>query len=454
MLIRIVPFLLLSLSLRSQTAIVKNDFAFERKIAVEKEKSVIDVILLDDVYQTTKNNSLADLAVFNSKNELVPHTLVRSEAKVVDKSAPPADLTAFPVMANADDASDHFSDIKVTTTTDGSIAEIHNGVSNGSSDASAKKTVGYLVDSSKIKNRVEKLKFDLADMPENTFVYLKLEGSQDLKAWTVLENDAVLAKFEVNGEKVTKDEVAIQPSTSAYYRMSWKKMDSEFKIKSVRVEFSAEKEKQDQAKQWFTRQGTKITDPGGKVIYQYDLGGYYPVSGFKFQFADQNSVARVTFRGSNSATDSWLVVDSAIFYTLKKDEKILSQLQTDISPRSFRYWQVELASGQAGVGSQFPEVSFGWLPDSIRFLARGQAPFVLAYGSSKAVNFPQVELVNTALSNDVGIGTLGEKSVLGGADRLIVEVPSDHPWKKIILWLVLFFGVVLLGSMAYQVKKQ
>jgi hypothetical protein len=436
----------------AQQNILKEDFAFGSEIEITDNKSVIDVILPEDVYQVTKSNTLADLAVFNSKGEVVPHILVTPESKVIDKSLPSEDLTLFPVYG-AKNSESNFSNIKISTAKDGTIVEIQSGNKVNKKDKSKKTVVGYLVDATKIKNKIEKFQISLDGVQDNYFIKVILEGSQDLKNWSAIESEAVLAKFEVNNEKLKKDKVQLSGSAFTYYRISWPSTSDEIKLSSVKAIFSTEKEKVEEPLQWKPVTGIKTPAANDKIIYQYDVGGYYPVSGLKVQFADQNSIARVSIEAANDEKGAWSPIQTSTFFTVIKEGAELSNLQVNFSDRQFRFWRLHLNSNLAGVGSRFPDITFGWRPNIVRFLARGEGPFTLAYGSSKAINVPQSDLINADWTKEVGKGNLKSKVAFGGPEKLVVEKKSEYPIRKIMLWGVLLLGVVLLGSMAFQVKK-
>ena len=214
-----------------QQSLSKEDFAFGSEIEIIDNKSVVDVILPEDVYQVTKSNTLTDLAVFNSKGEVVPHILVTPESKVIDKSLPSEDLTLFPVYG-AKNSESNFSNIKISTAKDGTIVEIQSSNKTNKKDKSKKTVVGYLIDATKIKNKIEKFQLSLDGVQDNYFIKVILEGSQDLKNWNAIESDAVLAKFEVKNEKLKKDEVQLQGSAFTYYRISWPSTSDEIKLSS------------------------------------------------------------------------------------------------------------------------------------------------------------------------------------------------------------------------------
>jgi hypothetical protein len=440
----------------AQESVLKNDFAFGSEIEITNNNSVIDVVLPEDVYRVVKSSALADLAVFNAKNEAVPHILVTPDPKVVAKALNPEDLTLFPIYGAINNESS-IGDINVSTSTDGAIVEIKSGRQSSdkvnNKDVS-QKIIGYLLDASKIENKVEKLQVSLDAVKDNYFFKVTLEGSQDLKSWSAVELDAVLANFDVNSESLQKNEIELQGSKFAYYRISWRSTDEEIKLVSVKAIFESESIKIEEPLQWKTVSGSKTQGVGDQIAFQYDLEGFYPVSGMKVQFADQNSIARVSIEAANEQSGPWTSIQSSTFFKVIKEGAELSNLEVSFGERRFRFWRLNLNSNLAGVGGRFPEISFGWRPNIVRFLARGEGPFAVAYGSATAVGVAQSDLISGDWTKEVGKGTLNNRLTFGGPEKLLGEKKPEYPIKKIVLWSILLLGVVLLGSMAFQVRKQ
>jgi len=432
----------------AQQSLMKEDFAFGNEIVITDQKSVVQITLPEDVYKTAINPSLSDLGIFNSHNEVVPHVFVAPAVKTIEKELPSEALTLFPIYGEKGEQNG-FENIKVSTSNNGAIVNIQNNKQTNNN----KIITGYLIDTSKIKHPINKLQFSVDDLQENQLIKISVEGSNDLKTWNTIGSEDVLGKFEINNEKLIRNELALHGSKYKYYRLAWSSHDG-VKLNAAKAIFIKSEEKQKENLQWMNVASKKIENPQHKTLYEYDLGGYYPICAVRVKFADQNSTADLSIEAAANEKGPWTAIESVNFFTLMKDNTNLAKLQADFDPQKFRFWRVMLNSNMAGVGSHFPEISFGWQPISLRFLARGVGPFTLAYGSSTTENLPQTDLINSEMTKEVGTGTLKEKIALGGPEKLVVVEKSEYPWKKIMLWSLLLMGVALLGFMAFQVKKQ
>lgn len=442
-------FLFYSASVFAEQSLVKEDFAFGNEIVIGELKSVIQVVLPEEVYLIAKNPDLSDIGVFNSRNEVLPHLLMTPETKTIEKTLQPLHLTLFPVHGIKGDPKS-FEKLKVYPSNEGAIIEIQNDTQN----LSHKIVIGYLIDASKIENHISKIQFFLDGAPENAFINISFGGSDDLKEWDIIEANGVLGNFEINKQKLTKDEVSVNEKKYRYYGLIFRNHAFKVRLKGAKAFFSTSKEKTEESLQWKEVASKKIKEANNQIIYQYDVGGFYPISGIKVRFMDQNSAANLSIETSNNENGPWSAVKTTNFFSVAKEGSTFSNLQTLFEERQSRFWRIRLNSDSSGIGHRFPSVSFGWHFKVIRFLARGEAPFTLAYGSFKVVNGPQTDLFGADWAKDIGTGTLKNKIRLGGTEKLIGVEKTEYPWKKIILWGLLLSGVIFLGSMAFHIKKQ
>jgi len=101
----------------------------------------------------------------------------------------------------------------------------------------------------------------------------------------------------------------------------------------------------------------------------------------------------------------------------------------------------------------------GYTPHQLHFLARGEPPFVLAFGSyAAAAGQGQINALLARIDEEksdtfVGEAHAGKMITLGGNERLQTP-PAPFPWQRVLLWSVLVIGVFVLGTMAWRLGKQ
>jgi hypothetical protein len=145
-------------------------------------------------------------------------------------------------------------------------------------------------------------------------------------------------------------------------------------------------------------------------------------------------------------------------YNLDYRDTTLHNSTIDIRETASRYWLLTFDKSET-MPVNPPDIEFGWQPHRLTFLARGNGPFQLAYGS---VDAPRPDFKVDPLLREYRQGsekirpgrvTLGPQYLLAGTDRLL-PAPASLPWKKVILWACLFAGVLAIGWMSVTLYRQ
>jgi hypothetical protein len=111
-------------------------------------------------------------------------------------------------------------------------------------------------------------------------------------------------------------------------------------------------------------------------------------------------------------------------------------------------------------GSRKVTLDLGWQNEELLFLARGSAPYILAFGSGKLernASAQERESMLTALSQQqsdalVQNAVLEKRLELGGEDALVPPA-QPKPWKTWLLWGVLVAGVGAMALMAISLFR-
>ena len=106
-------------------------------------------------------------------------------------------------------------------------------------------------------------------------------------------------------------------------------------------------------------------------------------------------------------------------------------------------------------------LQIGWTAHELLFLARGPAPYLLAFGSGQLFNEPgksSSDMILPALKKGksyrlITPAFIGKQLCLGG-DKVLEMPAPPRPWKKWILWSVLCIGVAVLAWMAWSLYCQ
>lgn len=183
--------------------------------------------------------------------------------------------------------------------------------------------------------------------------------------------------------------------------------------------------------------------------YVFDLGGHLPVERVDLRLAEANSVVAAYLYSRKNPREAWSLVTRGRFYRIRtprgdeQNEPIAVPLNRD------RYWLARL-SNRVSAGDL--ALTVAWCPSELVFLAHGDPPFLLAYGSSTAAA-ARTDLTPFIADIAVPATTLGVSEQLGGALRLAAPKPP-FPRRRWILWLVLLGALAALGYMAARLAEE
>ncbi|MBI3898351.1 MAG: DUF3999 domain-containing protein [Gammaproteobacteria bacterium] len=419
----------------------RDDFAYEAPIALHGVGSVYRAPLTAEVYGGVVRADLGDLRVFNAAGEEVPIGLSRPMA-AVEKKRVSLPLFVLPVKEaqTADDIS-----LKIERSNNGSIVSV-----NAGSTASANRLV-YLVDASQINQRIGALEIAWqVDMGTGFVATLQVEESADLKNWRPLAQGA-LAYLQRDGQVLEQRRIAIAPQSVKYLRLSWVGAAVNAKITGVGAELQ---EQTEHRRDWIAPASQAATKPGE---YPFRLDGKMPVD-YARVLLPVNSVAHVVVLTRNSDGDNWEPRGAKTLYRLDSGTGEVKDIELALGRSGFaRQWLLRLDQPASTLGAMMPALELGWIPHDLVFVARGGAPFSLAYGSvSVSPAFQAVdELVRQLQSANVsGIelqpAAFGTSHILRGEAALA----GGFDWRRWLLWGVLLLGVAILAALAVRLLRQ
>jgi hypothetical protein len=175
----------------------------------------------------------------------------------------------------------------------------------------------------------------------------------------------------------------------------------------------------------------------------FDLGGHAPIQRVDLRLAEVNSVVAADLYSRKASRDAWSFITRARFYRIHAPRGDERNEPIDVPLNRDRYWLARVADSAAAADLA---LIAAWHPSEIVFLAQGDPPFSLAYGSSSAIA-ARTDLTPFIANVAVAPAALAEARKLGGAARLAAPRPP-FLWRRWILWLVLLAALAALGYMA------
>jgi Protein of unknown function (DUF3999) len=388
-------------------------FSHQQALLLSESSPFYRLNLPVTVYQFSQRADLGDLRVFNSAGELVPYAL--------ETAAPPqanqlsqTTLRFFPYSSKT---SDEQRDVSIQISSNGQL-------SAQSHSSSKQQENSYLIDASQIKGRLESL--TLAWQETQFQGQIRLSASDDLQQWQVLGSTEII-QLNYQGQTLSQPKVDLGGIRAKYLRIT---SDSPLTLKEVRLQSSIA---QSAPRAWLA----PVTAQLSQGEYLFDLGVHAPIDRLELALPQLNTVVQASL--------------ASRAYRLQGKTAEAHSPALSIPPRNHRYWRLTVNQNSGGLGQGLPQLKAGWTPQQLAFVARGQAPFILAFGhagvGSAAINSADLIISNAVAS--AAAGALQNKTTASAA--AIASPPSSA--RSYGLWAALVLAVGVLGGMAWKLIR-
>ena len=399
------------------------DFAEGVRVTPTGTDSVQRLELPPALYKTVTRADLGDLRMFNAAGEAVPYALVESDAPVLEE----LELPLYPVTG---ETLEETLSVQIERGATGTSLQLDTTDSVASSTS-------YIIDQRQV-DAPRQLRLKWAQT-EPFVSEVRLEASGDLNNWRV-SGTGTLAELRQNGFELVKNELDTQPADYLWLKPA----AGEALPPLSRAYAEVYHDPQQQGRE------VQIEAQPQETGYLYDLGGAFrvvQVAGYELS----DVLAQVQLESSSNLDGPWTSRYQGVYFDLTQNGQRL-QNTLDISEARARYWRLT-TDPENGLGNA-PTLTFTTVPDTLAFVARGEAPFTLAYGSLAAAPAPADLNRLPQSATSAPFATLSEPFELAGEAVLREEASATFPWQSVLLWAVLLGGVGLLGILALNLLKQ
>ena len=388
---------------------------------------------------------LADIRIFNLGGDPVPFAWAPDPGRLVEP-ATPIPLPVFPVRTVT--AEGKASTEVTIRAADGTLISVRGVARSPPIKGISPKAAAWLADASKTTEPVQAVAFDWQAVPGSEMLTVRVEGSDDLKAWSTL-GSAPMVRLTGAGRSLLQNKVEFTPRNVKYLRVT---ADSPaFEPTTIAAQYAPRGKAPPRLVR--TVEATRGEKPEDVV---FDLGARLPVEALRLIPGQDNAILVGTLQTRDDPADQWRPAVSATFYRLQREGVESVSPPREIGRRPARYWLVRLAPGSSQGG--MPKLEVHWTPARLVFVKQGEPPFHLAFANSQAVstalpiasvmpNYKQgaEELLQPAKVSAVKAGPPPDRW-----EKLIGEMDA----RRVTLWAVLVLGVVALGFMAWRLSKQ
>jgi hypothetical protein len=415
------------------------------------------------VYQQTHKSDLSDLTIKNAAGEQVPYALV-----------PYSQLN--PNTVNRQEIIPlQFSPVKIGALQNPNALRLQLEKTAGSttvnitsSDAKPIASTAYLID---LGTKFPPIKELLVDWQggENTLNNVKVMSSANLKDWTYAGDATLLSTTSSNAisQHYIKLDNNWNISGDVRYLQIRPADDNDtgtITITKVQARYDVLLTLDDkpiwQQPRFLTRETIAKT---GKINIDFESFGHYPAGRYKIKLPQANTVTDVTVLVRNATNEPWRAVSGGSIRNLA-DGKAYPNYSY-VQNVDARFWRLQFDQASGGIGAENPTLTLGWLPPTVVWNARGQAPFTLTVGDTPSIvntiavasmlpNYSAEKLSYLPAANIIGNLAVqappSAQNATAAPTSTWVAAPDYKTW---LLWGGLVLGVLLLAGMAYSLVK-
>jgi hypothetical protein len=443
-----------------------SDFAWGRAVEAQTRDPLQTLLLDVAVYRGAVAPDLADLRVFNSAGEVVPHAI----RPLVDPSEDQGALVEVPLfrlprssalaIEAADSSTVRARDIAIEVAADGAIVRVASD--SQAADQGATLPSAYLIDLSPQKRdglAVAGLDLALSPEPAEFAAALRVEASDDLVHFTPLAARASLARLDQSGHRIEQSRIEL-PSASHRYLLLAAGQPLPVELLSVRARLAPVIAPPPRTRERITG---VLTPNERRVEFLFDLGGPIPVDRVQVELPVPNTVIEADLYSAPQESGPWLHHFSGVLYSLDRAEGALRNAEVAVPPIRRRYFKLAVAEKGGGLGGGVPSLEVAWMPEQLLFVARGAGPFALGYGRAQAprARFDAAALIQSALPPDADphrdipreTARLGPVEAVGDPSVLQPHVRPPEP-RTIALWCVLVASVAFVLVLSMRLLRR
>ncbi len=404
------------------------DFNYSQVIIAQNGSAQYQLSLPLDVYQHSQRSDLGDVRVFNQAGELVPYTL-RTPPAV----KPTVQWIALPLFPQTEVQNTAGSQTKIQRNSDGSLIQI-------TQQALQKNITSYLLDASKLKKPINTISFSWEN-PEYSGRAL-IEGSEDLQSWREIQRGSVMS-LQYQDQQLAQQTLEFSQTNAKYLRLTWP--DGAPQLREVQVGLV-----QGQAFSSHEWQTVKINKNESGALYFTSLIAT-PIEQMRITLPQVNTIVRATLSSRPRSDAAWQARWQGVLYRLTKNNIETSNTPSMFNANNHTEWRLQIDTQGGGVGNGQPKIEMGWVPSRLIFVARGDAPFTLAYGNQQIDSAAQSE-ADLLISPSSVIPSASVASAVLNPNPRSQSDPAQQ--KKWLLWGALILAVGVLAVMARSLMRQ
>jgi len=441
-----------------------DELAYSLELTPASPRPLHTALLPLVVYRGVVSPDLADLRVFDAEGRELPHAVrVLDDTHEVALGEQP--LPMFPIYADPARPDGALETVALTVQRDahGTVIAIqpdaHGRASGAEMGAGQPPPLGlpiaYVLDASGLEHPIVALRVELpGDIGDHVLPVL-VEASDDLGSFRTVASGQPLVRLDFGGARIVEDRIQLPEVRERFLRLRFPGRELPAPISSVIAEHGRRVERGELASTR-VRGSARAKEP---FTYDFDAGGPVPVDGVRVVLPEDDSLVEVELASYAKRGDTPQPLWSGTVYRVRHDGALLEGPTIDLPRRADRYYRLRVAHKGGGVGRGTPELELRYRPHQLLFVARGQAPYQLAYGhhGAQPSSFAPSELLALLPAAEraelpASDTTLGAQRTRAGSAAL-TPPPPPPPLKRYALWGVLIAATAALGIAAVRIGR-
>ncbi|HMN46301.1 MAG TPA: DUF3999 domain-containing protein [Povalibacter sp.] len=428
-----------------------DDYVRGIEVSTYEQRPLVELVLPDEVYQGVTRADLGDLRVFNAAGSAVPHAFCASPA-AAEPVVSSESLPVFDLQAGVPATTTGATHVEVETA-GGTQVRIQES-EPASTDAPRTKTWAHVIDARGVEDSLRSIEFDWTSPDGASQASVRIEASDDLDQWRTVVGSTTLLRVTRDGQQLQRKTVPVIEQRYRFLRVVRTDGGPALQIAQVTAERVARAQEIEPV--WFT---ANPQEPVDAAHLRFDAARLAPVTYARLVLPEPNSSVRVSLESRADEQASWRARWSGEVYSIVKDGERRVSPPAELDGGHDRYWQITNTQTAATLDPA-TGLELGYRPARLRFLAQGDGPYLLAFGSRRAETAPIQQCANLLsdvrgedLDQLIGSGVVGTSRTLGG-ETALKPLPKQTPVRLVILWGVLIVGVGLLVAMALALLKR
>ena len=419
--------------------------------------------LPEAVYRAAQSRDLADLRIFNARDQALPIAFVPAPAPVAPiPTAVDLRLARLPLESDARESLLRSFALRVERDRERAVVEIGpmSPAANVATDGSA--IGGYLIDARPLKNLKGGLLLTFAPGAPDYAGRVDVLGSDDLVFWRPLASGA-LSRSRSLGDVIERNRFELD-RPPAFLRVAWASQSVPDIDRAQFVEHVA-------PSVTLPRAALAATLSDDRRHMYVDVPDALPITRVLVRVPELNRIVRAqVYRhdaapsprarrhvfGPRRAEDQWQPIGSVEAFRVLRDGAEIEGAALSIPVRTDRL-RFDFPVPLDGVA---PMIEAEWRPVRAVFAAREPGPYQLAVGHPDAQFGPALDARSMLAADDPAGTRLPIATVALSRDPVTVQqqraqrIASEARWSRYLLWGVLALAVLGLAWMAWRMSSQ